>query len=158
MFTLPFGTLTLDTDAVKSTVAAAVGSDVTVSLTQAVNLTDAQREAVNSDDLVLRITMMSGTRSINNFDGYITVTVPYGQMPTAVWYLSHYGDMDGVWFRYDTAEKTVSFMTNHLSVYVVAAVTEPYPRSWIPVGVTGLISLMIASAFFIFLRKRESKI
>jgi hypothetical protein len=63
--------------------------------------------------------------------------------------------MDGVWFRYDTTERTVSFMTNHLSVYVVAVVNEPYPNGWLLVGATGLISLIIAAGFFIFLRKRE---
>jgi len=144
---------------VKSTVAAASGSDITLSLTQAVSLTEAQREAINPDDLVFKITMMSGSRSISSFDGYITVTVPYyGHMPVAVWYLSNDGILDGVWFRYDTTEKTVSFMTNHLSLYVVAPITESYPNSWVPVGVTGVISIMIAGAFFIFWRKRELKI
>jgi hypothetical protein len=158
-FTLPLGTLTLDSDAVKSTVAAAAGSDITVSLTQAADLTDAQRQAVSPDDLVFRITMMSDTQQINNFDGYITVTVPYyGHLPVTVWYLNNYGELDGVWFRHNTAEKTVSFMTNHLSVYVVAAVIEPYSSGWIMVGVTGLISIIIAGAFFVFWRKREIKI
>jgi hypothetical protein len=155
-FTLPLGTLTLGPDAVKSTVAAAYGADITVSLTQAINLTDAQQGAINPDDLVFKITMMSGSQFINSFDGYITITVPYyGHMPVAVWYLSSDGVLDGVWFRYDTAEKTVSFMTDHLSLYVVAPITDPYPNSWISVGITGIISVIIAAVFFIFWRRRE---
>lgn len=155
-FTLPSGTLTLDPSAVKSAVAAASGSDITLSFTRAENLTEAQQQSVNPDDLVFKITMMSGSQFISAFDGYITVTVPYyGHMPVAVWYLSNDGMLDGVWFRYDTTEKTVSFMTNHLSLYVVAPITEAFSSNWTSVGVTGAISVVIAGVFFIFWRKRE---
>ena len=157
-FTLPLGTLTLDPDAVKSTVAAAFGADVTASLTQAANLTEAQQKSLGPDDLVFKITMMSGSHFINNFDGYITVTVPYnGHMPVAVWHLSNDGVLDGVWFRYDRQEQTVSFMTTHLSLYVLAPIAEPYPNSWVTVGITGGASLLIAGAFFVLWRKRETK-
>ncbi|MCL2718351.1 MAG: hypothetical protein FWE14_06190 [Lachnospiraceae bacterium] len=155
-FTLPLGTLTLDPDAVKSTVAAASGPYITASFTQAINLTEAQQESVNPDDLVFKITMVSGTQHISNFDGYITITVPYyGNMPVVVWYLSDDGVLDGVWYRYDTIERTVSFMTNHLSLYVVAPITESYPNNWMAVLITGIISIIIAGAFFILWRKRE---
>jgi len=105
---------------------------------------------------VFKITMVSGTQHISNFDGYITITVPYyGNMPVVVWYLSDDGVLDGVWYRYDTIERTVSFMTNHLSLYVVAPITESYPNNWMAVLITGIISLKFAGAFFILWRKRE---
>jgi len=157
-FTLPLGTFTLDPDAVKSTVAAASGADITVSLTQATNLTEAQQKALSPDDLVFKITMMSGTQFISTFDGNITVTVPYtGNMPVAVWYLSNDGELDGVWFRYDRQEQTVSFMTNHLSVYVVTPITETYRDNWVFAGITAGISVIIAGVFFILWRKWEKK-
>jgi len=157
-FTLPTGTLTLDSDAVKSTLAAASGADVTVSLTQAVSLTEAQQSAVNPDDIVYKITMMSGTQLISSFDGNLTVTVPYfGNIPVVVWYLSNDGELDGVWFRYDLSEQTVSFMTNHLSIYVVAPVTEAHPDSWTLVWITGGISLIAAGLFLIIWRRREKR-
>jgi len=163
-FTLPMGTFTLDPDAVKSTLAAASGADIAISLTKADNLTEAQLESINPEDLVFKITMMaidsegSVISYINSFDGYITVTVPYhGHMPVAVWYLCNDGMLEGVWFRYDRQEQTVSFMTNHLSLYVVAPITESYPNGWMTVAVTGIISIIIAGVFFVFWHKRENK-
>ena len=165
-FTLSMGTFTLDPDAIRSTIAAANGADITISLTQtqAIDLTQAQQEVINPDDLVFRITMVSTDyesgiiQYINNFDGYITVTVPYhGHMPVAVWYLCNEGILDGVWFRYDRQEQTVSFMTNHLSLYVVAPILESFSYSWIIVGVTGAISILIAGVFYVYWRKREKR-
>jgi len=84
------------------------------------SLTEKQRAAISSNDLVFEIAIMSGTQEIHNFYGKITITVPYdGELPVAVWYLNDNGDLEEVPCVYDEVTKTVSFTVDHLSLYVI---------------------------------------
>ena len=83
-------------------------------------LTAAQQTAVKPDDLVFNISASSGAQTIRNFDGTITVSVPYdGPTPVTVWYLDSAGNLETMTCAYNAETKTVTFMTNHLSLYVI---------------------------------------
>lgn len=124
---LPQGSVTLDGNAVKAVAEQAGGDNVSVSLSAVGHsaLTSVQSAAINSDDLVFSISVSSGTKAIHNFDGSITVTIPYdGPTPVAVWYLSDTGELEKLDAVYDAATKTVTFKTSHLSLYAVGADKE----------------------------------
>ena len=118
----PQGTVSLNAASAASVATRANGEEVTISLSR-VNqstLTEAQRAAIDPDDLVFNISIMSGTQSITSFDGAITVTVPYsGELPVVVWYLSAAGELEELDCFYDTSSNIVIFTINHLSLYVV---------------------------------------
>jgi hypothetical protein len=118
---LPQGTITLDNGALSSLIEQA-GADVTISLDLAgvSDLTPAQRSAVRGSDLIFDITISSGTQKITNFDGSLTITVPYrGPLPAAAWYLNDDGELERLESTYDPATRTVTFTTSHLSFYVI---------------------------------------
>ena len=127
---LPQGTVAFSAAAAASIAAQANGANVTISLNQ-VNqstLTAAQRAAIKPGDLVFNISVMSGTQVITNFDGTITISVPYtGSLPVAVWYLNAAGELEKLDSVYDPVTKTVTFVTNHLSLYIVGLDNDPTP-------------------------------
>jgi len=131
---LPQGDVTLDADAAKSVAAQAGGSSVKITVKEVSqsSLTKEQRAAINPNDLVFDITVMSDSQVIHNFDGTITVTVPYdGELPVAVWYLSDNGELEEIPCVYDEMTKTVSFTTGHLSLYVIGQDRSKLPaQEW----------------------------
>jgi hypothetical protein len=120
---LASGTVKFSEATLNSIVSQATGDNVTVTVNTVPHsaLTAAQRAAIKSGDIVLDITITSGAQVIHNFDGTITVTVPYsGPLPVAVWYLNDAGELEKLESTYDPATKTVTFTLNHLSLYVLA--------------------------------------
>jgi hypothetical protein len=122
---LPEGTITLSSESAASVAAQATGGIVRIELQQAAagTLTDAQKAAVGSGDLVLDINILSGTQKISNFNGTLAVAVPYdGPLPVAVWYLSDEGKLE----RLDCTFKNgiVHFTLDHLSLYAVGQDTD----------------------------------
>ena len=123
---LPAGTITLDQDAAASVADQATGN-LTIELKQVVAsaLTDAQKEAIKTGDVVLDINILSGTKKITDFDGTLAVSVPYnGPQPVAAWYLNDKGELE----KLDCTFKdgVVTFTTDHLSLYVLSVDTaEP---------------------------------
>ncbi|CAH0117553.1 MULTISPECIES: DUF4832 domain-containing protein [unclassified Paenibacillus] len=118
----PQGTVTFDKDAVASLAAQANGNHVMVKVSgvSQSSLTAAQKAVINSGDSVFDVSVSSGSQAIQNFDGTITVTVPYsGKTPVAVWYLNDKGELEKLDGVYDSPTKAVTFTTNHLSLYVV---------------------------------------
>ena len=119
---LPQGTVSLDNTALASIAEQAQGSTVSISLRQVSEaaLTSQQRNAVKAGDLVFDISILSGTQSITEFDGFLTVTLPYsGRLPVGVWYVSDTGGLEKLNSSYDPVKKTVRFRLTHLSLYVV---------------------------------------
>ena len=117
---LPAGSITLNEDATGSIVGQAEGGSLKLELKQVAkrSLTDEQKEAVKSNDLVLDINISSGTKKISSFDGTLSITVPYsGPQPVAVWYLNDKGELEKLFCTF--VDGTVSFNLDHLSLYVV---------------------------------------
>jgi hypothetical protein len=116
----PVGSITLKKDATVSIVGQAEGGSLKLELKQVAkgSLTDEQKEAVKSNDLVLDINISSGTKKISSFDGTLSITVPYsGPQPVAVWYLNDKGELEKLFCTF--VDGTVSFNLDHLSLYVV---------------------------------------
>ncbi len=117
---LPAGSITLNEDAAASVVEQAQGGSLKLELKQVAetSLTNEQKQAVKSGDLVLDINILSGTKKISSFDGTLTVKVSYnGPQPVAVWYLNDKGELEKLSCTFEDGE--VSFDLNHLSLYVV---------------------------------------
>jgi hypothetical protein len=120
---LASGTVTISEETLDSIVSQATGEDVTISVNTVApsSLTAAQQEAINDGDIVLDISISAGIQAIHNFDGTISVTVPYtGVLPVAVWYLNDAGELEKLVSTYDAATGTITFTVEHLSLYVLA--------------------------------------
>ena len=125
---LPQGTVTFDADAAKSA-AQASGANISLSLSlpSVLSLPIEQRSAVKGSDVVFSITVASGSQSITSFNGTLTVNVPYnGPLPAAVWHLDNAGNLTKMDSSYDPVTKTVTFTTDHLSLYVVGQNPNPF--------------------------------
>jgi hypothetical protein len=118
---LPQGTLVLDPDAAAS-LAEQAGANVTLSLDRlgVSDIPQAQRREVRGSDVIFSITALSGNQLITNFDGSLTISVPYtGPTPAAVWYLNPVGSLEKRDSVFDSATGLITFTTNHLSMFVV---------------------------------------
>lgn len=122
------GELGLSAKTVASIVKQAGGSDIVMSLAKVdvkKELNEQQQAAVGGAP-VYDISINSDGKKITAFDGgTITVSLPYtlkdGEDPSGivVWYLDEKGNIQKVQSSYDAAIKTVTFTTNHLSLYAV---------------------------------------
>ena len=85
--------------------------------------------AVRGSDMIIDINIYSGTQKITNLNGQLTVAVsPYnGPVPVAVWYLSDAGELEKIPCTYDPETETVTFVIDHLSVYVIGLDTDVPP-------------------------------
>jgi len=122
---LPAGSITLNQEAAADIAGQATASNLKLELKQAASssLTAAQREAIKSGDMVLDINIYSGTDKITQFDGKLTINVPYtGPQPVAVWYLNDKGELEKLIAVF--ANGIVSFELNHLSLYVLGQDTD----------------------------------
>lgn len=107
------------------------GSTVTIHVDEIAQsgLTAAQRTAItgdHADDLVIKVTVKSGGVVITDYNGgKITVTVPYtlkdGETAegVCVWHLAADGTLTLMECSYDAETKTVRFVTDHLSEFIV---------------------------------------
>lgn len=118
---LPEGTARIDNKALASILKQSTGTDdMKLELKQipTSNLSAAQKESINSGDLVFDINILIGTKNITEFDGALTIELPYkGELPVAVWYLNNKGELEKIESSYKNG--VVSFVLNHLSLYVV---------------------------------------
>ena len=127
---LPQGTVMICEGAAASAASQATGDSLTVSLGAIDHslLTPAQREAVSPGDQVYRVSVTSGDQVIHSFDGgTVTVSVPYsGPLPVTTWHLSETGETTKIATAYHNATRIASFMTLHLSDFVVKKDEDPY--------------------------------
>jgi hypothetical protein len=129
---MPQGTMNLNRVAAQSAANQAAGLNISATLNNVGHgsLTAAQQSAVKAGDVVFNISIMSGTQAIRNFDGTITITVPYtGQTPVAVWRLADGGVLERINSTHNATARTVTFTTNRLSFFVVGrdGVAPPPP-------------------------------
>ncbi len=89
-------------------------------------MSEAEREKLNSTT-VFDFTLNQGENAISQFDGKVTVTVPYTLEPgadpdnIAVWYIKEDGSLDAIEATYTVinGEGFAMFETNHFSYYSV---------------------------------------
>jgi len=120
-------TVTFDKKAMDAIGEKSGDGDVTITARQvpASELSRGDRALVGSRS-VYDFTVTSGGKTISDFNGgYATVSIPYtllpGENPHAViiWYLSDSGTLESMRGCYDTATKTVTFVTPHFSYFVI---------------------------------------
>jgi len=118
---LPQGTMLMSQAAARSIANQISGSSVSVSLSAVghTTLTSAERAAIKASDTVYSVRVFSGSHAVNNFDGAVTLTLPYaGSLPVAVWHLSG-STLTKLASTYSSSARTVAFNTSHLSLFVV---------------------------------------
>ena len=130
------GTLTFDSKAVSSMGKQAAESDIEVFVEKVKKetLTDEQ-QAIVGNKSVYDLTVMSDKKLISNFnDGRVTVIIPY-ELKTGetadnltVWYLADDGSMTEITCAYDASAKTVTFVVDHFSQYVIG---YDYMTDWV---------------------------
>jgi hypothetical protein len=152
-FKMPVGSITLDAKAAKSALTQAIGDKVTLMLhnVEHAGLTAAQKAAIKPGDLVYSISLAAGAQLIRNFDGTITVSLPYdGPLPVAVWYLDSAGNLEKMLYSYNATTKMLTFNTNHLSLFVVGLESDGVTRIRLTIGtlaytVGGVVKTMDAA-------------
>ena len=129
---LPRGTVALDESAL-SDIAAQIGganTSFTVKTVDVSGLNTKQREPIKDGDLVFDISITSANTEIHNFDGLITVSIPYaGKTPVAVWFLSDGGELEKLECTYSNGN--VIFSLPHLSLYVLGYDPEAELAPWL---------------------------
>ncbi len=118
------GSITFDKAAIEKL---AMYSDVpvTFSVGEAKSLTEEQK-AIAGDDTVFTLTAMAGSEYITNFDGSVTVTVPYtlkdgeSAADVTVYHLDSEGKLTKLSATY--ANGMVTFTTTHFSEFLIRAV------------------------------------
>lgn len=123
--------IALDTDTLDGLESADItlGADVLDSTTKETimnSLTEEQKEQIG-DNTIYNFTMKQGEDEVANFDGFVTITIPYtlapGENPEniAIWYVSDDGSLETIETTY--ANGFVTFKTNHFSYYTVTRLT-----------------------------------
>lgn len=120
MLKLPAGTISLDKAATASVLEKVSGNSLKLELKKIASstLTADQKKAIKDSDVVIDINIFDGTKKISNFDGKLSIQVPYsGTLPVSVWYLNDKGELE----KLDCTFKDgiVSFTLDHLSLYVI---------------------------------------
>ncbi|MCL2499654.1 MAG: stalk domain-containing protein [Defluviitaleaceae bacterium] len=148
---MPAGTITFNPAAMASTVASAGLSQCThISATmETLQMHDVpveQRRNVSGSETIVRVAFMAGEEPIRNFDGYISVTVPYpGPFPAAVWMLTDNGELRRMPATYCEESQTVTFRSNSFSLFIIDAA----PAATEAVYARGLLmSFTLGSPFF----------
>jgi hypothetical protein len=136
-------------------------------------LPDEQKSQIKQGDAVFSIKLTADNGElIHEFgDGRLTITLPWeGRFPAIVWYLAEDGTLSRMQTTSDPIAKTVTFTTNHLSIYIIreapeetTTITPPgspqmgdlrnllLPGIMIAVGLLGL-------AGWLFYNKRNKKV
>lgn len=129
--TLDSGVVEMDAKALAAVSDKAAGSTLSIHVKEIAktSLTATQRTALageHADDLIVEVTIISGGVTISDYDGgKISVTLPYTLKAdeiasgVCVWHLAANGTLELMKCRYDAATKTVSFITDHLSDFIV---------------------------------------
>lgn len=126
--------LLFDTNALEGIADQASGSITT-------NITDvsSEHQETHPGKLVFSLTVNSGGKTISNFGGLVTVSLPYvlkeGEQPenVTVWYLNENGVIIDISCTYDPATKLVSFTVSHFSLYMVG-VASPWENPFADVS------------------------
>ncbi len=112
--------LVFDTEALKG-ISGQTSSDIKVEMK---DVSPEHQETLPGKQ-VFSLTVSSGSTTITNFGGAVTVTLPYtlkdgeSANDVTVWYLANDGTMTEIPCTYDPATKLATFTVTHFSLYVV---------------------------------------
>jgi len=119
-FHFTHGVVILNADAVADMGYQANTENITVRIKQVSDLTDAQQGALVGDFDVFSVTIMSGDYPITNFDGVISVNLPYdGELPVTVWLINEDGEKIRIGVIFDDEYNLVTFATDIIGIFAV---------------------------------------
>jgi hypothetical protein len=122
------------TDALKG-----IGSQASGSIKAEIKDVSAEYQQTHPDKVVFSLTVTSGGKTISDFGGPVTVSLPYelkeGESAenVTVWYLSPDDSMTQIPCTYDPVSKAVSFTVSHFSLYMVG-VASPWENPFADVS------------------------
>jgi uncharacterized repeat protein (TIGR02543 family) len=100
-------------------------------------LPDEQKSQIKQGDAVFSIKLTADNGElISEFgDGRLTITLPWeGRFPAIVWYLAEDGTLSRMETTSDPIAKTVTFTTNHLSIYIIREAPDVIITTTTPPG------------------------
>lgn len=116
--------LVFSTDALKG-----ISSQASGSIQAEIRDVTAEYQQTHPDKVIFSLTVTSGGKTISDFGGPVTVSLPYeleegeDAENVKVWHLSPDGSMTEIPCTYDPLSKMVSFTVSHFSLYVVGVVS-----------------------------------
>jgi len=119
---MPEGTLSFDNSSVASISGQTRAPNISVSmqLITANDISQIQRNAITPDGQLFTISLESGGRNMTEFDGKLSVTVPYNVYPPVfVQYIGSDGSVELLPVEYNVVAGTVTFATSRLAVFMV---------------------------------------
>jgi len=151
------GTVELDENAIKNLASYGEGLKITIGTVDKNQLNKEQQKKVGNNTIISAEAMV-GSTVIHDLGGNATVTMPYtlksGEDPNKIemWYLDDQGNITEIDATYDSETKTVSFVTDHFSYYVVAfgsPDTTPTSNNWI-IYIAIIIVVILVLAFVVY--------
>lgn|GEM_PF-1504804 len=127
---LPQGTLVFDAEATYFLGQEARNNNILVSISTLDASGLPENLQLEPGQVVYQVRVTSGTQAINQFDGNLTVSLPYdGAIPVAVWIIDEDGNLqliepDAV---FDAETGHVTFSTDTLGVFVLGYLAESVP-------------------------------
>ena len=154
---LPSGEITLDEAAMDSILEDAGSSTVTFSCSKVNNkdLTKKQKDAAG-DRPVYDISILSGKTKITEFEGKLTISVPYSlkedENPTGivVYHLDSSGNLVREEGTYNPATGTVTFSVDHLSYFVIGYDSSLVKWPFTDVAQDGKINWYYSAVKFVY--------
>jgi len=119
---MPEGTLSFDNSSVASISGQTRAPNISVSmqLITANDISQIQRNAITPDGQLFTISLESGGRNMIEFDGKLSVTVPYNVYPPVfVQYIGSDGSVELLPAEYNAVAGTVTFAISRLAVFMV---------------------------------------
>ena len=130
---LPQGTITLDAEATYFLGQAARSGSISFQIAEIehANLPEALLAQIDTTHAVHEVSITAGNQVIVNFDGTITISLPYeGQSPVTVWIVDEEGNLQLVELdaEFDAEAGLITFTTDTIGMFVIGynAETQPY--------------------------------
>jgi len=118
-FIMPGGTVTFDAYAAKSIRNQSTGGNISVTIDTVDTLTAFQQVIMLESAQVFRITVLANRINITEFDGTLTVVLPFdGDAPVLVWRFTDGGIRERLPATFDREYGLVTFTTNRLSMFI----------------------------------------
>jgi hypothetical protein len=144
---LPQGTILFNAPAAASIASQAGGRNIMLTMYNPDPddeiLTDAQKSSIGNNDMVYKIALSAGNTPITGFEGTLTISVPWNApSPAIIYHLDESGGLNQMQSTFNRANRSATFITNHLSVFLVRG--DPTGVATARTGVVAFIGIAAA--------------
>jgi hypothetical protein len=121
---LPQGTILFNAPAAASIASQAGGRNILLTMYNPAPddevINDAQKSSIGNRDMVYKIALSAGNAPITDFEGTLTISVPWNApSPAIIYHLDAGGGLSQMQSTFNRANRSATFITNHLSVFLV---------------------------------------